>query len=525
MSVPFLTIEKTQEIVANVVAQVTRSVTGTMGPNGTLVLIKNGSSKKVTKDGVTVARSIKFEDPREELVNKVLTEPAIKTDDECGDGTTTTIFLTGALYGVFRRHAGFRHTRIIQNIVNEVISELEANAIRITNNSKELFQLALTSSNNDEKLSELVTKIYRQSGDNFPEVEIKEGLDTTDKYQRNSGLTLPLVFSNPAFSAGGRGTYKNFVPVILDTTIRVNDKLAPTLNELQGKIPKDSTIVLIARSIENDVSSVLLHVNNQLGANRFIGLQTNAGGTVGTLIMQDLAVMFGAPMFTMLEDTVTKDIPVVPESIEIRGSVALLVDIADETQARIDSRVEEIKAQLGEFEASERFSVRARFNEKRIRDLKGELVTVYVGGNTISEVKERVDRFEDVIKAVKSALINGILPGVGTAILKAGDDVLDRYIGGEDEMVTAICNDLKGVFHAQYLKLVGGCHNLGLDGELAVIDLTTGIVGTPTELGIYDTAYASITALRGGLQTAKILASLDSLIISDKLAAVEVHGI
>lgn len=522
MSVPFLTINETQDIVKSVVEQVTRAVTGTMGPNGTLVLIKNGTSKKVTKDGVTVARSIKFADDRYELVNKVLTEPAIKTDDECGDGTTTTIFLTSGLYDVFSKNRGFRSHQFIDKIVNEVIERLKKDTITIDNTSEKLYQLALTSSNKDEALSKLVTEIYRGSGDNFPEVDIREGLTVEDRYQRSNGLTLSLVFSSPSFSLGGKGEFKDFVPVIVDNNLRSADALLPVITELNKKYPQ-SQIVIIGRSLDGDVNSLLLAVNGRIGQQRFVGLQTNAGGSVGSLLMQDLGVMFNVPVFNQVEDIPNIDIPVVTDTVTISGSRALLVNPSDETKARIDARVEDIKQELSEYEASERFSTRARFNEKRIRELKGELVTVYVGGNTISEVKERVDRFEDVIKAVKSALINGILPGVGTALLNAGCAVLAEYQKTDDEMMISILQDLDVVFRAQYLKLVGGYENVG--GKLGVIDLTTGKLGTPSELGIFDTAYASITALRGGLQTAKILANLDSLIISDKLSAISIQSV
>jgi chaperonin GroEL len=543
---PFSVIDGTQDIVASVIADVRKAVVATMGPNGTLSLISIGVANKVTKDGVTVARSIKFNDPIKERINRVITEPAIKTDQECGDGTTTTILLTSELYPIFRKHAGYRDQAYVEKVMRLVVQELTGMAIKVQLDSPELFKLALTSSNNDEELSRIVTQIYAESGEHFPEVELREGSSNTDRVVRSNGLPIKMQFSNPSFSNTGNGgdtNYHGFFPVIIDDNLRgmSAENAMRALSAIYNKLideHKLGHIMLIARSIDNSLGNIMLTINSQHQSAKFVGVQTNFGGSIGTLLMQDIAVMFNAPLFKTMEDALTKDIPIVNEVVTVGSTRSIIADPLPETRERINARVVEIEEELAGYDREDRFSTRARFNETRARDLKGELVTVFVGGETGSEVKERLDRFEDVIKAVKSALVNGILPGVGTSLYKAGMTVIDRledaFIDSPDPKLTPnagqILTDLEDVFRAGYLHLMTGPlkdHDIPLPNDTAYlpcVNLATGQVGTAEDLGIYDTAFASITALKGGIQTAKILANIESIMIGDKLAAVQIQN-
>lgn len=543
---PFSVIDGTQDIVASVVADVRKAVVATMGPNGTLSLISIGTANKVTKDGVTVARSIKFNDPIKERINRVITEPAIKTDQECGDGTTTTILLTSELYPVFRKHAGYREQAYIEKVMRLVVQELTAMAIKVKLDSPELYALALTSSNNDEELSRIVTQIYAESGEHFPEVELKEGSSNTDRVVRSNGLPIKMQFSNPSFSSTGNGgdtNYHGFFPVIIDDHLRnVGAEAAlKSFSAIYNKLVDEHKlghILLIARSIDNGLNNIMLQINNQHQSAKFVGVQTNFGGSIGTLLMQDIAIMLGAPLFKTLDDALTKEIPIVNEVVTIGSNRSIIADPLEETRERITARVEEIENELASYDREDRFSTRARFNETRARDLKGELVTVFVGGETGSEVKERLDRFEDVIKAVKSALVNGILPGVGTALYRAGMAVIDRledeFLAKPDPKLTPaagqILTDLEDVIRAGYVHLMTEPlhgHGIAMPSDasyLPCVNLATGDIDTAEVLGIYDTAFASITALKGGLQTAKILANIESIMIGDKLAAVHLQS-
>lgn len=540
----------TQDLVEDVMKDVHDAVVATMGPNGKLSAITVGTSVKVTKDGVTVAKSLKFVNPFEEAVNRIILEPAIKTDDECGDGTTTTILLTGELYSLYSQFPTYRERKFIDKLCNKTIEELSRMSIAVNNDSPELYSLALTSSNGDEKLADVITDIYHQAAGKYPEIELKEGLGGEDQVVRTNGLPVNLIYSNPSFSKNGNGTvseFTDFYPIVIDDNIRNVDPqvLAQLLSSLLAKFenPEFVQFLLVARSFDNPINSVILQINNQLKRQAFVCAQTNFGGSVGTLLMQDISIMLNAPLVKVFSDVAHVDHYVCRDKLVIGSTRSVFEPVCEATVDRIEAQVKAIEAELNSYERGERFSMRARFNEKRLRDLKGELITVFVGGETQSEIKERIDRFEDVSKAVKSALINGILPGVGTALITAGvfamsalDDEIDS-----DPVYEKIVQSFIEVIFAQYQRLMGPL--MGFKGDsneksaimTAVLDMdnpapfvVTNIrdntTGTPRDLGIYDTAYASITALRGGMQTAKILASLDSILIGDKLAAVHIQS-
>ena len=542
---PMLTIDETQALVTDVVNRVRQAVVATMGPNGKLGFISVGTGAKVTKDGVTVAKAIRFDDPRQELINRVITEAAIKTDTECGDGTTTTVMLTALLYEIFLAYPGYRDQKYIEELVGDVVSELKRISISVNVNSHELYQLALTSSNSDHELAKAVIDIYKESTDRFPEIELKEGQLPTDKIVRSNGLPVKMHYSNPSFSQFGNGAesdFTDFIPVVVDSNLGRDSDPTEALSKLAKKygVPGSSakpTVLIIARSIEHDVNSLLMGVNSTPGSLvKFVGINTNFGGSIGTLLMQDIAAMFGAPTFQNINDASLMEIPTVTSTLTVGSSRSILKDLSPETIKALKQRADEIEQELNGYEMGDRFSVRAKFSEARARDLRGELVTIFVGGETYSDVKERIDRYEDVVKAVKSALANGVLPGVGVGLASAACLALVEHSrAAVDARQQQIINDIAVMCFQIHNHLMAQSSPTNPDlfikvrwnGEAAqylpCFNLATGETGTSMDLGIYDTAFAVITALKGGLQTAKILANASSIIISDKLGAVRMR--
>lgn len=539
-----LTVKETTQIIDEVVDLVREAVVSTMGPNGKLAFIKSGVSTKTTKDGVTVARSIKFSDERYEMVNRVITEPAIKTDRECGDGTTTTIQLTAALYEVFKKFPSFMENTKAEKLILAIIKKLQEQAITVDVNDPRLYMMALTSANQDELLAKTVIDIYKESGNRFPECELKEHYGTGDKIERIEGRRLDMTYSNPWFGKnhmGGELKLLNYGVVVIDNRLTALDT-GDLYDALDSAIkPRGNAIyplVLVCRGVEQDVVSQLqkyASVNNHLtrdGVPCVIAVSTNMGGSVGTSQMQDLAVMINAPMLSDVMDLSSTEITMDHPTLILGSSYSKVIELDDDDNKRIEEQAKAIERSIAEYSFTERYSLRARFNEKRIRTLRGEMVTIHVGGETNSEVKERIDRYEDVVKAIKSGLVNGVLPGCGVSIIKATLAVIKET--EKTELNIAL---LKAIFKAAcspYVQLMTGIRPFDLDSLFTkaianeeysfpiVINLATGDEGNPEDIGIFDTAYATITALKGGLQTSKILASTQSLILGEKFNAVSV---
>lgn len=539
--------KSTSNVIKEVVDTVRLSVVSTMGPNGKLAVISVGSSVKVTKDGVTVAKAIQFDDPRKELINKIITEAAIKTDRDCGDGTTTTILYTAEFFELFSKYNNFREQRFIEDCATKIIEALNNSVIDIDLDDPRLYQLALTSSNSDHELSKTVIDIYRASKSKYPTVELKEGVTLEDSVVVSDGLPIKMQFSDPSFSTGGNGTesaFTDFIPVVINDNIGNGNDPLPGLINLINKYGGNTTvtIVIIGRSIEQKINSSLIKHNAaspQSNRNvRFVGVSTNMGGSIGSLLMQDIATMLGTQSFQSLEDAALVAVSPVKETLTIGNTRSLLTNITPDIKEAIELRAQSIEKELSSYELSDRFSVRAGFNETRVRNLRGSLVTVYVGGETNSDVKERTDRYEDVVKAVKSALEHGVLPGVGSALIKAGWDSLhevlievknnpDKYVSNALDIIDDIANICCATYNYLMKQSDAGVnpikwHQGAYGFEPHCVSLSTGVTGTPSELGIYDTALASITALKGGVQTAKILSNGSSIIISNKIGGVSI---
>lgn len=530
--------DEVRTIIDHVVKEVEAMVTSTMGPNGRLAVISYGTEPKTTKDGVTVARSIKFTNEAAEYINRIITEPALKTDEECGDGTTTTIFLTKLLYDLMIKHNTFLKHKRIEEIVQFMILKLKDMAILPDVNSEELASLALTSSNNDQSIASTVVQTYRDSETGFPYIELRPGSQPNDVVEPIVGLPLRMKFANAAFSRYGNGentTLTNYVAVGVDALLSVpNEDVSKVyvgaLKDLATKYP-NQPILLIGRSIEIDLCNLVMQVNRLMNS-WIIPVTTGLGGTLATLLLGDILTVLGGKLVTSVSEVAAVDLTPSPDELVLGSDRALITKLTPESKARVNARIEEVQETLNQLQQADRFSLRSRFTESRIRDLKGELIIIYVGGETQSEVKERIDRFEDVNKAVRSALDNGILPGSGYAMREVGTEVVRNFDNDDD---LDLVYDIFDICYQQYLRLFGSLGLFNPDEYQALvnkvdidtlgsefsryINLATGEEGLPHEIGVFDTAYASITALRGGLKTAKILAQTSTILLGSKLGA------
>jgi len=572
-NVPFTTIDDTPLLVKQTLDEVAKAVVSTMGPNGRLSLIEVGTSVKVTKDGVSVAKAIKMNDPRKEVISRIIVEPSIKTDMDCGDGTTTTIFMTWLFHRLLTKYTTYVERARIEKIVGLLIGALEEKTIAITLDSELLDSLALTSSNNDHALAKSVLDIYRANSDHFPAFEIKEGVSSEDKVISTDKMVLRMTMANPAFSQFGNGVeteFKDVIFVAVDNSIKPSsldetttiigkllNKVAPFVKQKFAKeIGEGRTInvVFVSRNSEHDFNTILLTLNSftndpnhqhyrTMNGVKFVAAQTGLGGSMGTLLMQDLCITLGGRLYNTLDQFL--DVPQGEISTEVLtlGSQRSLVKLSDAGKVRTAERVVSLKEEIDSYTLGEKFSPKARTVERRIRDLSGRLITIFVGGETQSDIRERIDRFEDVVKAVKSALENGILPGVGTALIEASLG-LDEWVVRDNNEISL---DILEICLAQYVYLMSGAtldspvfvNNKAGDivteyarirkelGDLGgdappIVNLSSGQIGTAMELGVYDTAFAAITALKGGYKTAKILASASSMLLGSKLGGVSI---
>lgn len=552
------------DLIEAVLRRVETAVGSTMGPDGQVALIGSGQSSWTTKDGVTVARALQFETDEEEIINRIISEPAIKTDDECGDGTTTTIKLTAVIYRLLRKDPSFKGRKRVERVVNMLIAALKDQTVFLDLEDEKLYKVALTTANQDRDLATQVMSIYRSAEKGYPDVEIKPGRGAADEIERIEGRVVNMYFADQIFAGNNNSNQvklERYIPVVVDDRIlratpqELFDGISSIRQQTQsdwekwGKVPLP--IVLVVRSIEKDPINMLMNLLvgaeslkqfNTGGLPGVIVTMTNLGGGLGAAEMQDVASILGAPYINGIEGLKAAQVTVRDTPLTIGVSRSSIHDLKPEDVARIDVRIDAIEKEIAGYSYSDRFTTRARINERRIRRLRGEVVTILVGGETNQEIKERVDRYQDVVKAVRSALENGVLPGCGMGLINAARAVdLQLSLWEDMEIVQVIGTSIwwhlmrnhiqqpepveikeswfAGLFGKSYTADVID-KDMPINGKFPIINIATGEPMDASDmenLAVWDTAFATITALKGGFQTAQILATASSVFNTVKL--------
>lgn len=530
-------------LIDSVLSKVETAVTSTMGPDGQVALIGSGQSSWTTKDGVTVARALQFSSDEEEIINRIISEPAIKTDDECGDGTTTTIKLTAVIYRLLREDPSFKGRKRVESVVAKLIATLKDQAIFPKLDDELLYKVALTTSNQERELASQVMAIYRSAEKGYPDVEIKPGRGAVDEVERVDGRVINMYFADQWFAGNNNASQvklDSYIPVIVDDRIlRANpqdffDGIVNIRKQFQDNTRPSGIaqppIVLVVRSIEKDPINMLanLLVNdarlkeyNTNGIPGVIVAMTNLGGGLGAAEMQDIGSVLGAPYVNGLEGLRSAQASISTTPLTIGVARSSIRELKPEDVVRIDVRIDAIEKEIAGYSYSDRFTTRARINERRIRRLRGEVVTILVGGETNQEIKERVDRYQDVVKAVRSALENGVLPGCGMGLIDAAREVYGTLDNEMDRHIVETIG-LSIYRHLMTPHLPFNQGELNILQVLPIINIATGEkmdADDMENMAVWDTAFATITALKGGFQTAQILATASSV-----FSTVKLHG-
>ena len=528
-------------LIEKVLTRVETAVASTMGPDGQVALIGSGNSSWTTKDGVTVARALQFATDEEEIINRIISEPAIKTDDECGDGTTTTIKLTAVIYRLLRKDTSFKARKRVEAVVTKLIAALKDQAIFPKLEDEMLYKVALTTSNQDHELATKVMDIYRSCEKGYPDVEIKPGRGAADEIERVEGRVVNMYFADQIFAGSNNSNQvklDRYIPVIVDDRIlrATPQEFFDGITNIRAQVQEEwkeggltaLPIVLVVRSIEKDPINMLMNIltgdatlrpYNTGGLPGVIVAMTNLGGGLGAAEMQDIGSILGAPYVNGVEGLKAAQVTVRTTPLTIGVARSSITNLKPEDVDRIDVRIDAIEKEIAGYSYSDRFTTRARINERRIRRLRGEVVTILVGGETNQEIKERVDRYQDVVKAVRSALENGVLPGCGMGLIDAARDVYANLESEEDrDIVDTIGLSVYRHLMTPHLPYDQG--TLSILQKLPILNIATGEemdADDMDNLAVWDTAFATITALKGGFQTAQILATASSVFSTIKL--------
>lgn len=412
------------------------AVSVTLGPKGRNVLIEQSfGAPKITKDGVTVARSIILKDKFENLGAKLLQEVASKTNESAGDGTTSATVLGRAIFSESVKNvaAGCNPMdlrRGSQAAVEAVVEYLQKNKKEITT-SAEIAQVATISANGDAHIGKLLASAMEKVGKEGV-ITVKEGKTLEDELEVTEGMKFDRGFISPYFITNTKTGKVEFERPLLLISEKKISSIQDILPSLEIASQQRRPLLIIAEDIDGEALAACilnkLRGQVQVAAVKAPGFGDNRKNTLG-----DIAILSGGTVFT-------EELDIKPENatVDLLGSAGSITITKEDTvilngegsKDRILERVEQIKASV---EDSATSSYEKEKLQERLAKLSGGVAVIRVGGSSEVEVGEKKDRYDDALNATRAAVQEGILPGGGTALIKASRILKDLKTDNFDQ--------------------------------------------------------------------------------------------
>ena len=406
------------------VNQLADAVASTLGPYGRNVVIGKPpgmGTPHSTKDGVSVAKQVELEDAIENLGAQVVKQAAIETGEQAGDGTTTATVLAREIYNEAlgavsnRSNNAIDIKRGIDKAVKDIIEILKDKSQDISN-EEQLKQVATISSNNDTEIGTLISTAFDKAG--------REGVITVEESKTHEttlevveGMQFDRGYKSPYFvTDNGSMTCQLDEPYILmyDGKISAVKELLPILEAVSQQ---NKSLLIVAEDIDGEALAAMI-VNKMRGILKCAAVKAPDFGERRTMVLEDMAALTGGTVISkqkgMKLDKVAFDMLGTARGVTISKEETTIVDGSGSEEALAD-RLEEIKTQIDKAESS---YAREQL-QQRLGKLAGGVAVINVGGYTETEMKEKKDRVDDAVHAVKAAIEEGILPGGGHALLCA----------------------------------------------------------------------------------------------------------
>jgi len=412
--------EAREKILAGV-RKLAQAVKVTLGPSGRVVVLeKSFGAPTVTKDGVTVAKEITLDDPYENMGAQMVKEVASKASKEAGDGTTTATIYAESIFaeGLKNITSGANANQIkrgIDKAVTALVDELHAMSNPIKS-SGEIAQVGACSANQDDEIGKIIAKAMDKVGKDGV-ITVEEGKSLETEIELVEGMQFDKGYLSPHFvtnTAEMEAQLEKPYILIHEKKLTTAKDILPVL----GKVAESGApLLIIAEDIEGEALATLV-VNKLRGTLKVAAVKAPGFGDRRKEMLQDIAILTGG---TAIMDELAIDV----EKLELSelGRAKKVTVSKDNTtivegagsSSDIKGRIDMIRAQIEN--ASSDYD-REKL-EERLAKLAGGVAQINVGAATEVEMKEKKARVEDALHACRAAVEEGILPGGGTAILRA----------------------------------------------------------------------------------------------------------
>jgi len=493
----------------------------TLGPKGrNVILDKSYGAPRITKDGVTVAKEIELEDKFENMGAQMVREVASKTNDTAGDGTTTATVLAHAIVkeGIKYVSAGMNPMDLKRGIdlaVAEAVKDIQARAKKISS-SEEVAQVGTISSNGDVAIGKMIAEAMKKVG-NEGVITVEEAKTAETELDVVEGMQFDRGYLSPYFITNAEKMIVELdEPYILIFEKKLGS-LQAMLPILEAVVQTGKPLLILAEDVEGEALATLV-VNKLRGGLKVAAVKAPGFGDRRKAMLEDIAILTAGQMIS--EDLGIKlenvDLAMLGRAKKVRidKETTTIVDGAG-AKKDIEGRIAQIKAQIEET-TSEYDKEKL---QERLAKLAGGVAIIKVGGVTEVEVKEKKDRVDDALNATRAAVEEGIVPGGGTALLRAKAAVAKLKSNNAD--IQAGINIVLKALEAPLRQIV---ENAGVEGSIVTNKITehkspTYCYNAQTDeyvdaitTGIVDPAKVVRTALQNAASVAGLLITTEAMI-------------
>jgi chaperonin GroEL len=493
----------------------------TLGPKGRNVVIeKSFGAPRITKDGVTVAKEIELEDKFKNMGAQMVREVASKTNDTAGDGTTTATVLAQAIVREGAKYvaAGMNPMDLKRGVdlaVAAAIADIKGRAKKVKS-TEEVAQVGTISANGDRFIGEEIAKAMQKVG-NEGVITVEEAKSLETEVTIVEGMQFDRGYLSPYFITNS----EKMIVELDDPYILIHEKklssLQTMLPVLEAVVQTGKPLLIIAEDVEGEALATLV-VNKLRGGLKIAAVKAPGFGDRRKAMLEDIAVLTAGEMIAedlgIKLESVTLNMLGRAKKVRIDKENTTIIDGAGKKKD-IEGRVNQIKAQIEETTSD---YDREKLQE-RLAKLAGGVAVIRVGGATEVEVKEKKDRVDDALNATRAAVEEGIVPGGGTALLRARGAV--SKLKSDNADVQAGINIVMKALEAPIRQIV---ENAGVEGSIVVgkinehksqtygFNAQTEQYVDMLEAGIVDPAKVVRTALQDAASVAGLLITTEAMV-------------
>jgi len=524
MTKKFCSNEQLQSKILQGVETLADNVATTLGPKGrNVILQEKGKRPIISKDGVTISRFIDFEDEFMNAGAQVIKQAAEQTNSDAGDGTTTTTILCRAILQHAQRYitAGVSPVELkrgIDKAVQAIVANID-DMSRPISSLDDIERIATISANGDTSIGNLIATAVDQAGkDGSITVEAAKSIETS--LEMLEGFRFDSRYLASAFITDERRNvvrHENALVMVTDESINTVEQILPILEQVARA---NSPFIIVADNVQDQALAALI-MNAMRGTMKVAAVKAPAYGEERRNFLKDLSVSIGATFFskesgTRVSEAKLSDLGSVRTFESLKNETTFVGGQGDwdEIEKRIDTLKVEIE-QTDDLEECEKI-------QDRITRLASGVAIVRVGGTTEVEMTERKHRIEDAIEAVRSAQLEGVVPGGGIALIRASKDLkVDADNSDQEVGVDIILKSIEAPLRQM-------AQNAGLSPDIVVFNVKqeqqpdwgynfmTGNMENLYEIGVIDPVKVTRTALENAVSVSSTLITTNHAIVESE---------